>query len=303
LRLRAEVETVERRLRTVVAELVGRQRPDEVVGISSHLQEPGAGDNASGVATLLEGATLLAERVASGELDRPDRTIAFVWGDEFRQTEMFLEGSTRKVVAGLSADMTGQSFELTGAIALLERTPDPGAFRVLPPDEHSAWGAGEVAREDIVETGLAVVARCALLDVGLAEDGWLTADHPWEGGSDHDVYLEHGVPAVLFWHFTDFAYHTSLDRPELVDPAEMRRTGAAILATALALADPRPSDLDRYLVSLDAECALRITAAETAEDAELVEMWREWGLGARSWLRVLCLRLEQDEAREVLGRQ
>jgi len=59
----------------------------------------------------------------------------------------------------------------------------------------------------------------------------------FEGGSDHVVFIEKGIPAVLFWHFTDFAYHTSLDRLDHLDLEEMHRTGAAILCTALALAD------------------------------------------------------------------
>ena len=76
---------------------------------------------------------------------------------------------------------------------------------------------------------------------------------------------------------------------------EMRRTGTALMATALALADPRPADLDRYLRTLNAEQDVRVLAALEAEDPELEEAWRDWCIGARRWLRIECLRIPADE--------
>ncbi len=293
LAFEAEVEFEERPLRTLVATIVGAKRPHEAVAISSHIQEPGACDNASGIAGLLEGARSLAGLLDEGQLSWPDRSVVFIWGDEFRQTEMWLESTSRTPVAGISSDMTGQSRD-TGAIALLERHPDPGAQSVLPPDEHTPWGAYDPKDEYIFPNGLSVIARCAMADVSVHAGGWTTADHPWEGGSDHDVYIKMGVPAVLFWHFTDFTYHTSLDRVEFVDPEEMRRTGTALLATALAMADPRPGDLDRYLRSLQIEEEVRVDAASAVELLENVEAWKSWSYGARMWLRTQCLGPEAE---------
>ena len=292
LRMRAEVEEEERPLRTLVATVVGSGRPEEAVVIGSHVHEPGACDNASGVAGLVESARGLAELLRSSTLPWPQRSVVFLWGDEYRQTEQWLDSGRRTTVAGFSSDMTGQSKD-TGAIALLERNPDPGALAPLAPDQHTPWGAGEVDETALAPNGLAIVARCALVDVGLLEGGWPSADHPWEGGSDHDVLIERGIPAVLFWHFTDFTYHTSLDRLPFVDPAEMRRTGVALLASALAVADPRPTDLDRYLRSLQIEERVRVAAAEEAAVEGLAESWRAWCLGAREWLRNLCLGIDE----------
>ncbi len=292
LQLRAEVEFEERPLRTLVATVVGAERPDEAVALVSHVQEPGACDNATGVAGLLESARSLADLARSGALPWPSRSLVFLWGDEFRQSEHWLDCGKRRTVAGFSSDMTGQSKE-TGAIALLERMPDPGALVPLFPDEHTPWGAGEVDKETLAPNGLAIIARCALVDVGLQDGGWSSADHPWEGGSDHDVFIQRGIPAALFWHFTDFTYHTSLDRLEFVDPDEMRRTGVALLASALAVADPRPTDLDRYLRSLNLEERVRVEAAEQAGVEGLGEDWRAWCFGAREWLRNLCLGIEE----------
>jgi hypothetical protein len=294
----AEVTLEERPLRTLVATVVGRERPDDAVLVVSHVQEPGACDNASGLSGLVASARGLVGALERGEIAWPRATVAFAWGDEFVQSEVWMEQSGRSPIAAISSDMTGESQELTGAIALLERGPDPGALAPLPPDEHTPWGAGTVEREDIFPNGLAVIGRCAMVDVGLLVGGWQSADHPWEGGSDHDVFIARGIPAVLFWHFTDFAYHTSLDRMEMVDGEEMRRTGVAILATALAVADARPTDLRRYLVSLDEERALRVSAAEEAGDPDAAQAWITWTTGARLWLRSLCLDLEASTSEQ-----
>lgn len=293
---RAEVDLEERPLRTLWVRVVGRDRPEQAVVVSSHIQEPGACDNASGIAGLCESAVSLLRLVRTGLLEHPSRSLVFVWGDEYRQTEVWLEQGGLETVAGLSSDMTGESHAKTGAIALLERMPDPGALRALAPDEHSLWGETTVEAADLQPNGVAIVARCAMLDVATIEPDWVTADHPYEGGSDHDVFIAQGVPAALFWHFTDFTYHTSMDRLEYVDAGEMRRTGTALMATALALADPRPADLDRYLRTLNAEQDVRVSAALEVGDVELEEAWRDWCIQTRHWLRVECLRIPAEEA-------
>jgi hypothetical protein len=284
-----------RPLRTLCARIAGSDRAQEAVAVVSHVQEPGACDNASGVAGLCESACNLAELIASGALERPSRSIVFLWGDEYRQSSAWLGSTALTPVAGLSSDMTGESREKTGAITLLERMPDPGAIEALAPDHHTPWGKTEVDEGELRPNGLALIARCALLDVADIAEGWETAEHPFEGGSDHEEFIQRGVPAALFWHFTDFAYHTSLDRMEHVDASEMRRTGVALMAAALALADPEPADLDRYLRALNEEENLRVAAATSANQAEIADKWRAWCDGARQWLREQCLRIPESE--------
>jgi hypothetical protein len=296
--IEVDVELAEKKLRTLIASVIGSDRPHEAVAMMSHIQEPGACDNASGVASLLGSALSMAELLKAGRLEWPSRTLVFIWGDEMRMTETWLDSTKCRPVAGISSDMTGQSQEKTGAIALLERMPDPGALTPLAPDEHTPWGAREVEKGDLSPNGLAVIARCGLGDAGAVDGGaWKTAEHPWEGGSDHDVFIERGLPAVLFWHFTDFTYHTSLDRLHFVDVDELRRTAVALTATAMALCDPRPGDLDRYLRTLEKERVLRVRAARDAGEPELAAMWERWCDQARQWLRAECLRIAPPESR------
>lgn len=289
LDLAARVDLVERPLRTVIATIVGDGQAEEVVACVAHVQEPGANDNATGIAGLLEGALALARSVEQGKAPRPARTLSFVWGDEFGASRTFLDHTEGTVIAGISGDMLGASRERTGAICLLERSPDPGALLPVEPDRHTAWGAGEVSEEDLLPNGLAVVMRCALVDVGIAVGGWTTSEHPWEGGSDHDVFLGRGIPGVLLWHFTDFTYHTSLDRLDRVDTEELRRTAVALVGGAAAVADARTSDLKRYIESALRERFERQGAISEFEVDEVYgELWGDWSSGTRRWLADLC---------------
>lgn len=289
VRFRAKVSWSEGPLRTLVATIVGASKPEEAVATAAHVQEPGAGDNASGVAGLAQGACTLAELIQAGELHRPARSIVFIWGDEMRQSAIWLEDTKLQPVAGISADMLGQSFAETGSICLLERSPDPGSLDTLAPDQHTPWGAGQVREEHIIPNGLALIARTAMADVGLVVGGWQTFENPWEGGSDHDVFLGRGVPAILIWHFTDFTYHTGLDRMARLDGEELRRTTTVVFATALAVADLRQGDLERYFASCKLEEEMRSGVALAAERPDVAERWRTWSLGAAEWLRKMCV--------------
>ena len=80
-----------------------------------------------------------------------------------------------------------------------------------------------------------------------------------------------------------------MKRIDMVDGEELRRTTVAIIATALAVADPLPSDLERYVLSLHKEEVLRVTAAEQEGEAEIAQAWKDWCRGARMWLRAECL--------------
>ena len=287
-------KTEVRNLRTAVATIRGAERPDEAVYVVSAVSGVGANDNAAGAAGILEGARALKRLIASGQLQRPSRTLHFVFGKEAEAGGTALDKMGGTPVAGLVADMISASYKETGAICLLERGWDPGALVSLPPDSHTPWGAGSVAEEDVLPNGLALIMREALVNVGqvLAEESaapWSTREHPWEGGSDHDTFLGRGIPAALVWHFTDFAYSTSLDRMKNVDPDELRRTSVAIIAAAAAVADARPSDLPNYLESLAVERDVRLRAAAASDSGQAVRvLWIDWFSGADEWLRALA---------------
>jgi len=281
-------------VRTLVAEIPGRTAPGERVVIAAHVQEPGANDNASGVATLAELARALSLAIRAGAVRQPERTITFLWLEEITGSRQWLQRH-QDLAANIrdmfSLDMTGEDVRKTGGSFLIERWPDPGAVWERPWDPHTAWGRGEVQasqlKGDLInDVHLAVCERVA------RRTGWIVKTNPYEGGSDHTVFGSAGVPAVLDWHFTDRYYHTNLDAPDKTSPDEMRNVGVAVAASAWLVAS---SDETTALavaalvaasgharVSLEEQEGARLASGSgdeagfRAKLAESVAAWRKW---------------------------
>jgi hypothetical protein len=108
----------EGRGKTVIATLRG-QDPSGYYVISAHGDSdsggPGADDNASGVATVMEIARVYAALVRSGQVPRPKYSLRFVvWGAEYRSARAFIEreGENLKHLKGvLNFDETGTGAE------------------------------------------------------------------------------------------------------------------------------------------------------------------------------------------------
>ncbi|NLY70170.1 MAG: hypothetical protein GX076_00540 [Clostridiales bacterium] len=131
--------------RMLVAEIQGAVKPEERIYVPAHINEPGAHDNASGVAMGFVIAKTMMEMINKGELARPERTITFVWGDEIRMTNWWEEkyrGEFLNVKGSIDLDMTGGDPEKTGSSMLIEKTPDPAnvARDVVDADLHYRYG-------------------------------------------------------------------------------------------------------------------------------------------------------------------
>ncbi|MFN8061620.1 MAG: M28 family peptidase [Vicinamibacterales bacterium] len=274
--------------RTLVAELPGRTRPQERIVVVAHVQEPGADDDASGCATLLELARAMKGHIASGRLPAPDRTITMLWVDEVVGSREWL-AARPDAAAGvrymISLDMTGADTSKTGGTFLIEKALDPSAVWERPTDPHTEWGKGDVGPERLKGTLLNDLVLAVCLQVARREP-WVVRTNPYEGGSDHTAFADAGVPSLLAWHFTDRFYHTSLDRPDTVSASEMRRVAMAIGATVHLLATAREADAESVLALVQAAASGRLAVEERAAvgarasgsvdvDAALAA-WRRW---------------------------
>ena len=126
-------------------------------------------------------------------------------------------------------DMTGEDVSKTGGSFLIERWPDPGAVWERPWDPHSEWGSGNV-RAQTLKGDLINDLHLAICERVAARDHWIVKTNPYEGGSDHTVFGDTGVPSLLNWHFTDRNYHASTDTADKVSPNEMRNVAVAVTA-------------------------------------------------------------------------
>lgn len=296
VRVRAAVEsTFENRPgRTLVAEIAGRVAPEERVVLVAHVQEPGANDNASGVATLAELARTLSASIRDGRLEPPARTLTFLWLDEIDGSRRWLTDhpdAAGHVRYMFSLDMTGGDPAKTGGTALVERWPDPAAVWDRPWDPHSAWGRGNVSADELVgdlinDLHLAVSRRVE------GRTGWVVRTNPYEGGSDHTVFGRAGIPSVLSWHFTDRYYHSSFDTADKTSASEMKAAGVSVAAsawllatadeaTALAVAEIVTSaGRDRLVLETREGEALAAADADPAgareREAAIRAAWRKW---------------------------
>jgi hypothetical protein len=283
-------------VRSLIAEIPGAVKPQERILLVAHVQEPGANDNASGCATLAELARAIVRGVRDGRIAPPGRTLTLIWGDEIRASRQWMTdhpAEAKGVRYMFSLDMTGENTTLTGGSFLIEKAPDPTAVWSRPSDPHTEWGGSPVEAGSLNGTLLndVFLAVCARLSVN-QRLAWAVRTNPYEGGSDHAVFLAAGVPSVLAWHFPDRFYHSSLDRPAMTDPVEMKRVGISVGATALLLASAAQSEATGVADLIVAAAARRLRlersqgaarvakaedqAAAKAEEAAVEAAWRKW---------------------------
>jgi peptidase M28-like protein len=99
---------------TVVATLPGRE-PGKYYLVCAHGDSdsggPGADDNASGVATVMELARVFSELTSSGAIGKPRYSVRFaVWGSEYKSTKAYIERQGARL-----ADLLGVlNFDETG---------------------------------------------------------------------------------------------------------------------------------------------------------------------------------------------
>ena len=195
---------------------------------------PGADDNASGVAALIE----IARAFASSPVP-PRRTVVFAaWTGE----EEDKVGSGRwvreprwplaKTVAYLNLDMIAHPWTPKEIRDLLAGASVAGTDSLL----------ASFRTEDFVEPGVAAYApflEPVLARAGRATGLTLHLDRTdgVNGGSDYRDFARAAVPFVRFFGDFHAAYHEPGDTPEATDPEQIRRVARLTLATAWLLAD------------------------------------------------------------------
>jgi hypothetical protein len=274
---------------TLVADVRGSRLPGERLVFSAHVQEPGANDNASGVAAQAEMAITLARLVERG-MALPERSITFLWGLEISSTARYLTGDPDRAAGvrwGISLDMVGENTALTGGTFLIEKMPDPSAVWTRGDDHHTEWGGRPLSPDALFPHYLNdfMLNRCL---EQATHAGWVVGTNPYEGGSDHVPFLREGIPGLLLWHFTDEFYHTDGDRLDKVSAVTMQNVGVSALVSALVLASADAS-VARGIIDeteaaavrrLDVEYEISRRLVESGGDREgevpILSAWVDW---------------------------
>lgn len=184
---------------------LGRGWPEARKGNSGKVH-PGANDNASGVAVLLEAARSLAR---AGGLRRP---VVFV---AFTGEEAGLRGS-RHFVRALGDDATARVHSMVNLDTVGRAEGRP--FLVL---------GGESAKEWVhifMGIGFVTGVESRLAAVGLE-------------ASDHVAFLEKGVPAAHLFSGPTSDYHQPADTPAVVEPDSLVKAATLAREAVAYLAD------------------------------------------------------------------
>ncbi len=229
-----------RRVFNLDAELPGRGKPEQIILLGAHYDSvlgcPGAGDNASGVAALLELARMLRER----GMARTIRFAAFVneeppffftsrMGSVVYAREQRRSGA--RLVAMFSLETIGYFSDRPGSqrypFPLSALYPDRGCFVAF---------VGNLASGNLVRRSIGAFRRYAALpSEGIAAPGYL----PGVFWSDHWAFWRQGYRAVMITDTAPFRYpfyHTPEDTPDKLDYDRMAHLVAGLAEVVRHLA-------------------------------------------------------------------
>ena len=251
VRLRAEVDAGQAPSAYLIptAVIPGRRRDSEIV-FSCHLDHPnpGANDNASGCAGILEVARSLNRLIASGALPRPEQTLRFIWPAEIEGTIALLNARpefARRTAATIHLDMIGGDTEITKSILRVEGSP-PSLPTAI---DDVAFALARYVNAQSLAYASTGAAEMPLIDPDGSRRALQAEIGGFSEGSDHQVWAEGSfrIPVIYIADWPDRYIHTQRDMPENLDPTKMRRaifiaaaSGYHLAASAVPAAAPAP---------------------------------------------------------------
>lgn len=236
-------DSVPRNWRNVIADKKGTGAPGEVIVISAHLDavlgSPGADDDGTGIAALLELARVLKD-------EKLGRTVRFAF---FNLEEVGLAGSRQHVkdrAAGKDERILGMvSLEMLGYFSEApnsQRTPIPEIPGVFKPST-----VGDFISIVGIKTHQAFSQRlekemlAAAPGLKTARVDFMPIPAPDLLRSDHAPFLAVGLPAVMMTDTANFRnpnYHNAGDTPETIDAERFALVVKGLAGAVRAIAEP-----------------------------------------------------------------
>lgn len=202
------------------------------VHIYAHICHPGGtvNDNVSGSATLLELAHAFDRAVSKGKLSLPkDSSIVFVWFPEYYGSLPYLMTKTKSsdIIFGINLDMIGERQEITNSTLNFIRSPS------IMRSPYEALMLYELLKELSHASTISTIRKSLSYRLDVL---------PYERGSDHDMYLQLGIPSVMINQWPDYYYHTDLDTVDKFDPEIAKSIAIAVGTAAYIIASKSISD-------------------------------------------------------------
>jgi aminopeptidase YwaD len=279
---------------------------EQEIAFSCHLDHPrpGANDNASGCATILEVARTYAKLIDEGKLTRPLRTIRFIWPPEIEGTTIMLNARpelARRIVAVVHMDMVGGGPETK---AVFHVTRSPASLPNFQNDVAETFAEFVNAESEAHAAGRD--ARYPLVAKGGGREALLAQAKEFDAGSDHVVYTDSSfrIPAIYLNDWPDRYIHTTGDVPGNVDPTKLERAGFIGAASAWYLANLTAKELPDLLTVLErrtlkrtATMMERRSVADPAERRAIEDLHRAYEAGIADSIARLVPLSSGDRAR------
>ncbi len=176
-------------------------------------------DNVSGSATILELAKAFDRALYRNRMDIPKlMKIVFVWFPEYYGSLPYLLDKTScqtlKIVYSVNLDMIGEKQELTKSTINIVR----------PPNFINGIEYESIIVKYLIET--LSINRSFSNTIQIMS--YRFDINPYDGGSDHDIYLQFSIPSIMVNQWPDTYYHTNLDSIDKFDPILAKRIGIGI---------------------------------------------------------------------------
>ena len=239
-----EAKTEKAELQDIVAAIPGTDAEAQEVIVTAHIFEGyamfGANDNSSGSAAILEAARTLQALIAEGRLPRPKRTIRFLWAPEFSGTIPYVKAEPARMartLCDINLDMVGDQLSRSLAFFTVMRTTYGNPHYLNDVIENYFRYVGEATRSYVTNGMDEAMARRIVAPSGSEEPMYYYVGTHF-GSSDHEVFNDWavGVPGVVLNTWPDKWYHTSEDRPDKLDPTQMKRAVIITAASAYTIA-------------------------------------------------------------------
>jgi len=214
-------------VRNLVVEIPGTSRPDEILVVGAHYDSvrgaPGANDNGSGVAAVLE----LARAFHAWQPARTWRLVLFVNEEPpfYRTGQMGsrvhaerARSRGERIVAMYSLETIGWYSDAPGS----QHYPFPFSWFYPDRGDFLAFVANLASRDLVHRTVAAFRAAARFPSEGVAAPGWI----PGVDWSDQWAFWRAGIPAVMITDTAPFRYphyHTPHDTPDKVDYERLAR--------------------------------------------------------------------------------
>ena len=229
------------------------------IAFTCHLDHPrpGANDNASGCATILEVARSYARLIAQDKLPRPRRTLRFFWPPEIEGSTILLNARpdlARQIIADIHMDMVGGGPRTK---AVFHVTRSPASLPNFVNDVAEAFAAFVNAESDAFASGRD--ARYPLIAASGDKQALLAQVKEFDAGSDHVVFTDSSfrIPTIYMNDWPDRYIHTSGDLPENIDATKLERAGFIGAASGWFLANLSADDLPALSALLERQSLQR----------------------------------------------